>query len=264
MVCHCLIVETDREIILVDTGIGTADIADPKGRLGGVFTFMTHPVLSAEETALAQVERLGFGKKDVRHIAVTHLDLDHAGGLSDFPDAVIHVFRKEQIAALAPTTSNERSRYRAPQWAHHPTWETHDVGGDSWFGFESVRAIPRTDGEVLIVPLVGHTRGHSAIAVKTPGGWLLHAGDAYFFHGEVDASPPHCPGGLSFFQRMVAHDNEARLKNQSRLRELVREHASEVKVFSAHCPVEFDGLASTVAPSAKSNGAAHAPDVTAS
>jgi glyoxylase-like metal-dependent hydrolase (beta-lactamase superfamily II) len=262
MVCHCLVVETDREIVLVDTGFGTADIADPRTRLGGQFTFVTHPTLSTDETALSHVERLGYKKGDVRHIAPTHLDLDHAGGLSDFPDATVHIFRKEHTAALAPQTSNERSRYRSLQWAHGPKWQTHDVGGDSWFGFESVRAIPRTDGEVLIVPLVGHTRGHSAIAVKTPGGWLLHAGDAYFFHGEVDSTPPHCPSALTFFQRVMAVDNEARLKNQARLRELARDHASEVKIFSAHCPVEFDRFAAIDVLGAKANGVAHA--VTAS
>jgi glyoxylase-like metal-dependent hydrolase (beta-lactamase superfamily II) len=264
MVCHCLLVETDRELVLVDTGIGTADIANPRGRLGAMFTFMTHPTFSPEETALAHVERLGFKKADVRHIAPTHLDLDHAGGLSDFPDATVHVFHAEQTAALAPKTSNERSRYRAPQWAHGPKWQTHDIGGDSWFGFDSVRAIPRTDGEVLIVPLVGHTRGHAAIAVKTRDGWLLHAGDAYFFHGEIDATPPHCPGGLSFFQRLVAIDNEARVKNQARLRELARDHANEVKVFSAHCPVEFERFTSTEVAAAKANGVAPSPGVTAS
>jgi glyoxylase-like metal-dependent hydrolase (beta-lactamase superfamily II) len=175
MVCHCLVIESDREIILVDTGLGTADVADPKGRLGAQFTFVTSPLLKREETALAHVERLGFKKGDVRHIAPTHLDLDHAGGLSDFPDATVHVFHEEHTAALAPRTSNERSRYRASQWAHGPKWQTHALGGESWFGFESVRAVPRTDGEVLIVPLVGHTRGHSGVAVKTADGWLLHA-----------------------------------------------------------------------------------------
>jgi glyoxylase-like metal-dependent hydrolase (beta-lactamase superfamily II) len=264
MVCHCLIVETDRELVLVDTGIGTADIADPRARLGGMFTFVTRPTLALEETAIAHVERLGFKKSDVRHIAPTHLDLDHAGGLSDFPDANVHVLHAEKAAAMAPKTSNERSRYRALQWAHGPKWETHDVGGDSWFGFESVRAIPRTDGEILIVPLVGHTRGHSGIAVKTPDGWLLHAGDAYFFHGEVDSSPPHCPSGLTFFQRVVAIDNAARLKNQARLRDLARDHASEVKVFSAHCPVELARFGSHDAAASKTNGVARAPGLTAS
>jgi len=34
--------------------------------------------------------------------------------------------------------------------------------GERWFGFEAVRVLPATDGEVLLIPLHGHTRGHSA------------------------------------------------------------------------------------------------------
>jgi glyoxylase-like metal-dependent hydrolase (beta-lactamase superfamily II) len=36
-----------------------------------------------------QVQRLGFDPRDVRHIVLTHLDFDHAGGLDDFPHATV-------------------------------------------------------------------------------------------------------------------------------------------------------------------------------
>jgi glyoxylase-like metal-dependent hydrolase (beta-lactamase superfamily II) len=90
-----------------------------------------------------------------------------------------------------------------------------------------------------MVPLHGHSRGHAAIAVDSDDGWLLHCGDAYFFHGEMDPSRPHCPIGLRAFQRSAAIDDQKRRWNQRRLRALVREHAHEVKVFSAHDPAEL-------------------------
>lgn len=34
LVTHVLAVETDQSLVLVDTGFGTADLADPTGRLG--------------------------------------------------------------------------------------------------------------------------------------------------------------------------------------------------------------------------------------
>jgi glyoxylase-like metal-dependent hydrolase (beta-lactamase superfamily II) len=97
--------------------------------------------------------------------------------------------------------------------------------------------------DVALVPLVGHTRGHCGVAVRDGAGWLLHAGDAYFFHGEVDPQRPRSTPGLALFQRLVAIDDRARRKNQARLRELVRDHGSEVRVFSAHDPVELEALA---------------------
>jgi glyoxylase-like metal-dependent hydrolase (beta-lactamase superfamily II) len=47
--------------------------------------------LSHNETAVRQIEELGFGAADVRHIVLTHFDLDHIGGLADFPDAEVHL-----------------------------------------------------------------------------------------------------------------------------------------------------------------------------
>jgi glyoxylase-like metal-dependent hydrolase (beta-lactamase superfamily II) len=242
MVCHCLLLETKSGLALVDTGLGTGDIADPRHRLNVPFVTVTGPRLVREETALAQLERLGLPAREVRHIVPTHLDLDHAGGLSDFPDAEVHVDADEHAAAMARRTSNERGRYRPRQWAHHPRWQLHrqGPGGDRWYGFDAVRALPGSDDEVLLVPLPGHTRGHSAVAVRSDRGWLLHAGDAYFFHGEVHGAKPRCPPGLVLFQRLIAVDHAARLRNRDRLRALVREHGHEVRVFSAHCPVELE------------------------
>jgi glyoxylase-like metal-dependent hydrolase (beta-lactamase superfamily II) len=242
MVCHCLVVETKSGLALVDTGLGTADVADPRARLGPAFAKVSGAKLDRAETALAHVARLGFRREDVKHVLPTHLDLDHIGGLSDFPDATVHVFAAEHRAAMAPI-AHERIRYRRAQWAHGPKWNVLDVQGDKWFGFDGVRAVGGTDDEILLVPTVGHTRGHCAIAVRTNDGWLLHAGDAYFFHGEIDATAPRCPPALAAFQRLIAMDDGARRRNQRRLRELARDRAGEVRVFCAHSPVELDRLA---------------------
>jgi glyoxylase-like metal-dependent hydrolase (beta-lactamase superfamily II) len=113
------------------------------------------------------------------------------------------------------------------------------AGGDTWLGFDRVRVI---GDDVALVPLTGHTRGHCGVAVRTDGGWLLHAGDAYFFHGEIDPEKPRSTPGLALFQRIAAVDDATRLKNQARLRELVRDHRREVRVFSAHDPLELDAF----------------------
>lgn len=238
MVAHCLLIEGNGGLTLVDTGFGTADVHDARRRLGGPFVRLVAPSLREEDTALRQVEALGFHARDVRDIVVTHLDLDHAGGLPDFPEARVHVHGPELDAALARKTFREKERYRTVHWAHGPRWERHTPGGDRWKGFESVRALAG-EPEVRIIPLVGHSRGHSGVAVRDGERWLLHAGDAYFFHGEMDVSSPRCPPGLALFQSFVEVDRRARLANQERLRELKRAHG-DVAVFSAHDVIEFD------------------------
>ena len=71
MVCHCLLIETGAGLVLVDTGLGTADIERPAERLGRWFLPITRPRLDPEETALHQVRRLGFSQDDVRHVLPT-------------------------------------------------------------------------------------------------------------------------------------------------------------------------------------------------
>ena len=130
---------------------------------------MVRPRLDVAETALRQVADLGFRPSDVRHIVPTHLDLDHAGGIGDFPDAAVHVFAAELRAASHRSSLSERSRYRAVQIAEVKKWAPVEEEGESWFGFSAVRAIPGTRDEVLLVPLPGHTRGHCGVAIKRAG-----------------------------------------------------------------------------------------------
>lgn len=243
MVCHCLLVELGDGLALVDTGLGLADIADPRKRLGLEFVALVQPRLDAAAAAVRQIEARGFKPRDVRHIVLTHLDLDHAGGLGDFPDATVHVLADEHAAATTRRTRIERQRYRSAQWAHGPRWSLYRPEGEPWFGFESVRDLEGLPPEILMVPLVGHTRGHAGIAVQSDDGWLLHAGDAYFHRFEMDPDERRCPLALDLFQRLMAVDGDARLENQERLRHLALENAGDVRVFSAHDAVELDRFA---------------------
>jgi glyoxylase-like metal-dependent hydrolase (beta-lactamase superfamily II) len=239
MVAHCLLVESSQGLTLVDSGFGTGDLTNPK-RLGRPFVAAMRPALEDSETAIAQVERLGFHRKDVTNIVLTHLDLDHAGGLGDFPDARVHVYGEELQAARHPRTAVEKRRYIAAQWAHEPHWVIHDVEGQDWYGFGNVRAI---DDDIRMVPLHGHTRGHCGVAVRRPeGGWYLHAGDSYFYAGEKE-TPASRKLGLTIFQKLMAMDEKARVANQERLQELHAQSSDEVTIFSAHDKTEYDALA---------------------
>lgn len=239
LVCHCLLVEVGDALVLVDTGLGRADLTDPRGRLGRGFMAMARPRLDERHTAIAQLRQRGLDPRAVRHIVVTHLDLDHIGGLSDFPEATVHVMRTEHEQAHAQATFHDRQRYRPVQWKHGVRWSLHDVDGETWQGLQAVRAVPGLPPEVLLVPTVGHSAGHAAVAVQGADGWLLHGGDAYFHRGEVDPSAPGCPPGLRWFQWLVAHDRKARLHNRERLRELAKDG---VRVFSAHDAEELRRL----------------------
>jgi len=242
MICHCLLVEADHGLVLVDTGYGLDDVRDPDASLTRGFRRLARPVRDESETALRQIEALGFSADDVRDVVLTHLDLDHGGGLRDFPHARVHVLRSELEAARSARTSRERTRYPRAQWSHGPRWVTHDPQGEEWFGFAAVGALPGVDADIRLVPLAGHTVGHTGVAVRDGDGWLLHAGDAYFHRREMRADAPACPPGLRWMQRRMETARGLRLANQERLRELVRDNADRITIFCAHDASELRAL----------------------
>jgi glyoxylase-like metal-dependent hydrolase (beta-lactamase superfamily II) len=239
LVAHCLLIEAGDRLVLVDTGLGSGDVADPK-RLGPFFTYVVEPEARQSEAAISRIAKLDLDPADVTDIVCTHLDGDHAGGLPDFPKAEVHVFKPEMEAALKPNL-RERQRYVKPHFAHGPKWAPHETVGDTWEGFDAVRAIDGIDAEILLVPLVGHSRGHSAVAIRADAGdagWMLHCGDTYFHRGALE-SPPKIPPGFRAFENIVGLNRKARLSNQERLRELIGRAGERVRPFCSHDPVEF-------------------------
>lgn len=183
LVGHSLLVATDSSgLVLIDTGLGLADVAD-KTRLGKGYVWFNRPRLDPADTAIRQIQALGLRPEDVRHIVLTHLDVDHAGGMA-----------------------------------------------------ESLPGLPE---DILAIPMIGHTRGHSAIAVREGERWLLDAGDTYFHRGEVATPPGDVPRFLRYFERNLARDWKKLVANQERLRELGATHCDKVTIFCAHDPAEL-------------------------
>ncbi|WP_369062271.1 MBL fold metallo-hydrolase [Caulobacter sp. 73W] len=246
LVCHCLLIETPSSgLVLVDTGYGLRDVAKPFPRISLPFAALLNVRLREEETAIRQIERLGYQASDVRHIVLTHLDFDHAGGLHDFAHARVHVTRSE----LETFQSRRRGfvmrqRYRPMQVEGVTDWRAYEATGDRWFGFEATRGLDGLPPEILLVPLRGHTYGHAGVAVASGDGWLLHAGDAYFHRDEVRSPRRRCTPGLRLYQNLMEVDRAARLTNQDRLRRLSCEERSQLRIISAHDPVEFEAAAS--------------------
>jgi glyoxylase-like metal-dependent hydrolase (beta-lactamase superfamily II) len=248
--CHCLLLEGDRGLALVDTGFGLRDVADPQSRLSSFFLTLLSPEFREDMTAIRQVERLGFSASDVRDILLTHLDFDHAGGLDDFPHARVHMMGAERSHALQQKTWMDRQRFRPQQWSFREQWQVYEASaasGDQWYGFDCVRDVAGFGSDVLLVPLPGHTFGHAGVAVRQGDRWMLLAGDAYFYHREMDFVRPWCTPGLRMYQTMLEKDRDARLNNQKRLRALKHERGATIDLFSSHDIPEFERLSGKTA-----------------
>src|SRR5208283_2462556 len=130
---------------------------------------------------------------------------------------------------------------RTKMWAHDPHWRTYGGGGEPWLDFEAVRGLEDLGEDVLLIPLFGHTHGHCGVAINTPDGWLLHAGDAYFDAREIKLPERRCGAQIALFQLIVTTERANRRHNQDRLRALHADHP-EVEVFCAHNPFEYIDL----------------------
>ena len=243
LVNHCLLVESEDELILINAGLGTRDVETPHARLSGFFLSLVSPQLRIELTAVEQIQRMGFRPQDVRHMILTHLDFDQAGGLDDFPWAQVHLMHAERDAAFSQDTWMDRQRYRPQQWGTKANWKVYrPTEGKDWFGFGRVQQLEGLSRDIAMIPLIGPSLGHAGVAVKQKDRWLLHAGNAYFFRHEIDFKKPWCTSGLTLYQKMLEKDGPSRLMNQNRLRDLRKHHSNEIQIFCSHDVEEFERL----------------------
>lgn len=233
VVCHVLIIETDNGLVLVDSGFGLLDCADPN-RIGPS-RHILRPRFLVEETAARQVEKLGFHRDDVRHIITTHFDMDHIGGIADFPEAQIHVTAAEALGAMNPPTRMEKFRFRPAQWAHGPKIVEHDPDGEKWRGFAAAKELDAIAPGIVLVSLPGHSRGHACVAVDAGHRWVLHCGDSFYYEGTVDGHSK-VPLSIKLSESLIAFDRKRVQHNHARLAELYARGEQDLLIVSAHDP----------------------------
>ena len=219
----CLLLENDDGLILIDTGLGTRDYIEHPFILR-IFKLITIVPLDPAETAIRQIEKLGYQPQDVRNIVLTHMHFDHAGGLPDFPWAKVHVHRNEYEAISSGKIRRWLDGgYNRRILDHGPDFELYEETGETWYDFDAIRL--RLSHEMYLLPLFGHTAGHCGVAIKDGEGWILHVADAASF---ADDAP-------DWAVRFVLGPY------QSRLRAFAQSHP-EVRLTMGHMALSFFDL----------------------
>jgi glyoxylase-like metal-dependent hydrolase (beta-lactamase superfamily II) len=191
--------------LLVDTGFHASVAVDPKKNLGRVNATVFKDIRMEQSQAVShQLRARGIEPRQVKLVVITHLHVDHASAISDFPEATFLVSRAEWEAASEPR--GDLRGYVRRQFDH--AFDFRLVDFDS-AGAESFAAFGRSfdvlgDGSVRIVDTPGHTFGHTSVVLRLRDREALIAGDAiYTMRTLRDSALPHRVADEHLFRRSL-------------------------------------------------------------
>lgn len=231
MSCRCLLIESSVGLILCDTGLPNLETAPAIAQL----KFKAMQVKpDPDQHCVNQIQKLGFKVQDVQHIILTHLDMDHAGAIGDFPWAQIHL-HVDEAQYFKNVPFKFKLRYLSEYLPKHAKVRPYETFGENWNGFEAVQAIEGLNDEILYIPLIGHTAGHSGIAIQSKGRWLLHCGDAFYFKEDLNSAAPQRNLASETLQTALALDNQLRIRTANRVA-ILGNSSPEIIITNSHDP----------------------------
>ena len=183
-------IEHPEGVIVVDTGAATHLKSLP--RWHPYFRFSVAFDIESEQEVGPRLRDLGIGATDVRTVVLTHLHVDHDGGLVHFPHS--RVLADSIEIAHAAGMSGAILGYLPKRW---PKW--FDPKPLAWQPLHCgpfAHGVRITDaGDVIAVPTPGHTPGHVSIIVRDGDCHVMLAGDASYLEstmlsGAVDGVSP--------------------------------------------------------------------------
>jgi glyoxylase-like metal-dependent hydrolase (beta-lactamase superfamily II) len=172
------LVDTGKQLILVDAGAGTWWGGGALGRLEG------------------SLRSAGYTPEQVDIVLITHLHSDHVGGLTTqdgkraFANAEVYVAKAESDFWLSPEIAAKAPKDAQPFFLSAQAIAAPYIKAGKWHTFSGSE--PIVDG-IQPVPLPGHTPGHTGYEFSSKGqkilfwGDIVHAVRVQLQHPEVTA-----------------------------------------------------------------------------
>lgn len=191
---NAYLIKTPNKLILVDTGSG-----ELFGSRGGKL--------------IASINEAGYKASDVTDILITHIHLDHSGGLLAkntivFANAVVHVNQKEVDFWSGHVTpkDGESGGVSANRGAYLAMKPYLDAGKVKTF-LGNVELFP----EIKTVEFAGHTPGHTVFVLESKGEKLVFWGDLIHI-AAVQLEHPDLLNDFDFDQKQAITQREKAYK----------------------------------------------------
>ncbi|WP_337186878.1 N-acyl homoserine lactonase family protein [Phenylobacterium sp.] len=169
------VLEHPDGVALFDCGLPAAMCDPQESYLRALRPLGMDVSLTPAETVTQRLHALDVDPARVRHVVLSHLHFDHAGGLRELPNATLMVQRREWEAGFEPELSQRyglRKRYFDLGHEVRLIDGEHDLFGD---------------GSAVCVPSFGHTPGHQSLRVRSAAGDHILVGDACYHAGALES-----------------------------------------------------------------------------
>jgi N-acyl homoserine lactone hydrolase len=170
------IIDHPEGLIVVDTGQGVHLLESAKS-LHPYVRWETAFRMDRDEEIGPQLRALGIGQRDVKRVVLTHLHIDHDGGLAHFPHSEILVATGE--LRMASGLAGRIRGYLPNRW---PSWfdpTPLDLAPEAFGRFAASKRLTEA-GDVVVVATPGHTEHHLSVIVEQDGTTFFLAGDTSY------------------------------------------------------------------------------------
>ncbi len=195
--------------VLIDTGLHPSVSTDPRQNLGRILGGMFE--LESGTDVPSRLRDKGINPKDVKVVILTHLHVDHASAISEFPNATFVVSAAEWEAATS--SPSLRKGYRRQTFDYAFDYATVDFDAD-FIG--SYGPFGRTfdvfgDGTIRLVFTPGHSEGHCSVICSLPRRDFVALGDAAYFWRQIEGgTEPYLVADLHNWRRSLRELNAYR------------------------------------------------------
>jgi N-acyl homoserine lactone hydrolase len=180
--------------ILVDTGLHPSVATDPSENFGKLAARVGNLTLESGEDVPSQLRERGIEPGEVPVVVMTHLHLDHASAISEFPSSTFVVSEAEWRAA-AHGSNPALNGYRRSHFDYAFEYRTVDFDRAN---IDSYASFGRTfdlfgDGSIRLAFTPGHSAGHISVICRLAKRDFVIGGDCIYLLAQLDGSEPGPP-----------------------------------------------------------------------